>query len=479
MLLTLLKKEIREQVLGLRFLVLTVICLTLLPLSFFVSNRDYQNRVGDYNRLVQLGRDKTENVQMMELMSEAFSIEGYAPPAPLSVFALGLTGDSPGEFQSKRSGISFSRNTGEDKSILTLTGKMDFLFIVQVIFSLLAILFTFDAVCGEREQGTLKMMLSNPVPRDIVILGKLLGVLTAMVIPFVVAFLLGIAMLLLLGFPLDGGEMLVRIGGLMAGTVLFVAIFACIGLFVSARTERAKTAVIVLMMVWIMAINVIPKGATIIAQAFVPVESEEVVQIEKSMLRRDLELERGAAIERMESTLPQYLPSIPANAERNGEINTEREQMLKDVRDAYARDINDGLQRIDDNIQAKRDQLNMVAFLIARLSPVTSFSNFITNLAGTGQYDRVRFITAAKAHQDILDRNLFQHIQRDIGPSGTLSLSIDGDMIDMENLPAFTFERSSLIETASAVALDAGILILFLALSFSLAYVAFLKYDVR
>jgi len=113
------------------------------------------------------------------------------------------------------------------------------------------------------------------------------------------------------------------------------------------------------------------------------------------------------------------------------------------------------------------------------LSPATSFSGMITNLAGTGEYDRNRFVTAAQGYQQTLDRNLFRFIHRDIGPSGTLTMSIDGDSIDMKNLPAFMFGQASLGETLVILAIDAGILILFLALSFALAYVAFLKYDVR
>ena len=80
-------------------------------------------------------------------------------------------------------------------------GNLDFLFIVGTVFSLLALLFTCDAVAGEKEAGTLRINLSNPLPRDVFLWSKLIGGYIVFVVPFLVSFLLGLLLLVGQGFP--------------------------------------------------------------------------------------------------------------------------------------------------------------------------------------------------------------------------------------------------------------------------------------
>ena len=53
--------------------------------------------------------------------------------------------------------------------------KVDWAFIIGYVLSLIALLFTFDAVSSERERGTLRLMLANSVPRHTILIGKFLG----------------------------------------------------------------------------------------------------------------------------------------------------------------------------------------------------------------------------------------------------------------------------------------------------------------
>jgi len=63
---------------------------------------------------------------------------------------------------------------------------------VQIAMSLLALLFMFRSICGERESGTLKLMMANAVPRDIVLLGKWVGGYLGLILPFLLAAGIGI-----------------------------------------------------------------------------------------------------------------------------------------------------------------------------------------------------------------------------------------------------------------------------------------------
>jgi ABC-type transport system involved in multi-copper enzyme maturation permease subunit len=66
---------------------------------------------------------------------------------------------------------------------------MDWFLIVGVVMSLLALVFSYDAICGEREDGTLRLAISYPVSRSVLLLGKWTGGFLSLLLPFVTAWL--------------------------------------------------------------------------------------------------------------------------------------------------------------------------------------------------------------------------------------------------------------------------------------------------
>ena len=57
-------------------------------------------------------------------------------------------------------------NVGPDVS------KVDWEFIIGYVLSFVGLLFVFDSISGERQQGTMRLILSNSIPRYTVLLGK-------------------------------------------------------------------------------------------------------------------------------------------------------------------------------------------------------------------------------------------------------------------------------------------------------------------
>jgi len=474
---TITKKEILEQFISVRFIVLTVICITLLPMSLFVSYRDYQNRIADYNRSVKLNQKNLDKISFAEVFTGDFSIKGYRPPSPLSVFASGLSQSMPARLEVRKNGLSLLTNGAQDESLLTTTGKIDFVFILLIVFSLLAILFTFDAICGEKEQGTLRAALSNSIPRDKYIQGKYFGTMITLLLPLIVAILMGLILLILLGYPITGNEILPRIFFIFLSAVILISIFTSIGLFISSRVTNSKTSIVILISIWILLMFVIPKGSNIIAKAFIRVDSDEVVQLRKNLIRQNLELEKGKRIFEAEKTLPQFDPNNN-NEQENNRINEERNKVLNPIRNEYARKINDEINRIEDQHRLKKSRQNSLAISLARISPATSFSKITTDLAWTGEHSRQKFTKSAQAYQTVLNQALFNYIFRDINPNGGISMGISG-RINLKELPVFEFQRESLAETFKAIVLDVGLLLFFTVFCFVLVYVSFLKYDIR
>ena len=80
-------------------------------------------------------------------------------------------------------------------NLLPNSTQMDWAFLIGVVLSFAAILFTFDAISGERARGTLRLMLANSVPRHVLLGGKFLGALISIGLPFLMAVLVNLFLL--------------------------------------------------------------------------------------------------------------------------------------------------------------------------------------------------------------------------------------------------------------------------------------------
>ena len=53
---TLVAKEILETILDLRFTIVTLLCVVLIPLGMYVSRKNYEQRLADYQQAKQIYR---------------------------------------------------------------------------------------------------------------------------------------------------------------------------------------------------------------------------------------------------------------------------------------------------------------------------------------------------------------------------------------------------------------------------------------
>jgi hypothetical protein len=77
--------------------------------------------------------------------------------------------------------------------------KTDWAFTIGVRVSFVAILFTFDTIAGEKQQGTLRLVLAGVVPRSSVVLGKFAGTLISISLPLIIAILLNLLIINVFG----------------------------------------------------------------------------------------------------------------------------------------------------------------------------------------------------------------------------------------------------------------------------------------
>lgn len=124
-------------------------------------------------------------------------------------------------------------------SALLLSGQ---LWLLSVVVPLAAIAFGYAAISGERERGSIKLLLSQPYDRRDVVLGKLVGRFLAVAVPLVGVFAVQLVSVLPSSQELPGLEnyaILVALSCLLA--LVFVGL--AVGASAATRTRRRSLAV--------------------------------------------------------------------------------------------------------------------------------------------------------------------------------------------------------------------------------------------
>ena len=127
MLKTLIRKEITETILDLRFWIVTALFLILIPLGTYISRKDYEKRLDDYHRTKEMYQQS--NTKRLKPFDFNLLMEGYRPPSPLSIFACGIEPFMPDKVLTSRSGFfRTAKESSIDNPQSLLFGKVDLLF---------------------------------------------------------------------------------------------------------------------------------------------------------------------------------------------------------------------------------------------------------------------------------------------------------------------------------------------------------------
>lgn len=272
---------------------------------------------------------------------------------------------------------------------------------LQLFGPLLIILLGFNAVAGEREQGTLRQVLSQGADLRGWILGKsalLLGVALFVLMPA------GIASV----FAGDDLPLLwSRALPYAAVYFLYLAIFAGLTLAVSARTESARTSLAILLSLWAFSCILAPRAVASIAESLYPLPAANEW---RAALRADLKAghlsEQTIKADLMRRHGVDKVEDLPVNW--RGVLIQRNEEASNEVFDRHFGRIFDQIRRQDEIYQWG-----------ALISPLLALQTLSMALAGTDFEHHRHFLRAAEDHrrrmQWILNEDLSRHLEKDWG----------------------------------------------------------------
>ncbi|NPU10979.1 ABC transporter permease [Bradyrhizobium sp. 83002] len=119
------------------------------------------------------------------------------------------------------------------------------------LIPLIALLISHDAIVGDMERGTMLLLLSYPVARWQVLLGKFLGHLAVLAFATCLGYGAAAVALLITGSSFDG-EGFAAFAAMIGSSVLLGAVFVAIGYLVSAVVRDRGTAAGLCIGLWLM-----------------------------------------------------------------------------------------------------------------------------------------------------------------------------------------------------------------------------------
>jgi ABC-type transport system involved in multi-copper enzyme maturation permease subunit len=476
MLKTIIAKEARANILSFRFLASFVLLFVIVTVTSLVLAGDYVRRLDEHS---QRQAELENYLRSYAHFNRIGPILGAVqPPIPFQALVRGLTAE-------------VNLEQFDNDPLPVMFPLIDLTFIVAILVSLIALILSYDAVCGEKEDGTLKLMIANGLSRPKIVLGKFAGGLVTLLAPFLFSLAAGMLIILLHPRVSWSGADWAALGLIVVGAALYIAVFYLVGVLISSVHRSSPSSIMTSLFVWVLLVLVVPNLSPYVASFLSPTPSRIKVAREIDRLsdaERD-DLGRKLADENRREVLRQY----PVLAERLTEAEVKR-RVAEDAgyRTAYeaARAATqrgwDEANRIQgekvtvlrEDLRRKETAQTALARSISMASPMADFTYLATELSSTG----MRNMLHVRRLAEVWSGSFF----RDYQPKKLAELKAKdptadpwNTAVDMTDSPRFRYTPEGLGGRLVA-ALDAfAVLAVYVVALFAAAAVAFIRYDVR
>lgn len=210
-----------------------------------------------------------------------YGMYAFKPATPLALFDPGIN-DYIGTIQyleaHKENQASYK--PAADATALQRFGDLSGAMVLQLFLPLLIILLCFSMISGEREDGTLRQLLSIGATPAKLVWGKAVGVALALSVVLVPALVIGGVVsygVITVPDPHDMIDFPGKLVLLLLGYGLFFASFVFLSLTVSIEAKSSRTALTILVAFWIVAGLLLPRIAADVGRKAFPTPSASAV----------------------------------------------------------------------------------------------------------------------------------------------------------------------------------------------------------
>ena len=492
------QREFVSNVLTSRFMIGFTVCLVSTAAAVFVQVEDYEKRLAAYHVAL---REHQEETRTWDIYSQ-INPKAHRKPNPLSIFNVGME-KSGADMVSIQLATPIwekvAQKHGSDNPFLSIFLSIDVIFVFKIVLSALTILFAYNTISGEREDGTLKLVLSNPIPRDTLVVGKYLGGMLSLFPIVIVSYIVGILIAYASPATDFSSSDLFRLGAVLFLSLLYLSTCYLLGMLLSVWTKEATTTLILSMFIWGILTIVHSNIATFAVMKFPPYQP----QAEKEMLQQitqgweDFKEERDAYLLKKWgykypvsaiSQISDGALSLSINSDSPGELGFGEFYVIKPIHIVDVSKLQEvlGYQeplRIDYANQAEailkqREEVEesnrRFAKGISRFSFADAYRFAVGAITNTDRESYQNFIRRARNYK----HQVVDYLAGKNAFSARAWLSSDQGAAEFRDLPVFQNPHTSLSQSLSRASSDILILLAWNVVLFIGVYVSFLRYQI-
>lgn len=270
---TIARKEFIERWRDGQFRWAAILVFTLLAVALGVGWKSNRVVMAERQTAAQQSRSQWVNQGNRNPHSAAhFGVYAFKPRLPVAFLDPGMdafTGAALWVEAHYQNPLSY--RPAEDGTALQRFGELTAAGVLQVFLPLITILLAFSSFSGEKEQGTLRHLLSLGVPRSSILIGKSLGVagaLACLLLPGAVAGSIALALISEHDFL---RQSIWRVIPLALAYAIYLLTYLFLALGVSARVSSSRLALSGLLAFWAAATFLVPRAASDIAERLHPI----------------------------------------------------------------------------------------------------------------------------------------------------------------------------------------------------------------
>jgi ABC-type transport system involved in multi-copper enzyme maturation permease subunit len=450
-------RELLDHLQSLRFALTLLLVIVLMLMASVLYIHDYRQQVADYRENVRENLDllkKKAGKDLHEVVSDPPNLLIYRAPSPLGFIAEGHEKDLPNAFGVDAFELIGPQTILRRNYTLQRFDALDWVFTVGVILSFAAFAMTYDSISGEAETGTLRLCFSNSLPRATLLFGKYIGTITSLSIPLIIGICMNTLVIALFGvLPFEPTYWL-QIGGVVLFSVLYISVFATLGLFISCLTRSSSVSLVLLLLVWVCFTVFVPRTGGLLASRLVELPDEKTIARQANDTTHEIRKRYGEG-----RFSAHWSPGEPLT----------RSARIADAQQAIYNEY-------------RQQQLYQVKLAqnISRISPTAIYQIGCEALVGTGIKHYERFFKKAIEYR----RSLLQFTYEAYPFNPNLFLE-DADrqqlreiQISLDKIPKFDDPPSDFSTGFAEASLDILLLFLFNLVFFMGAFLAFTRYDV-
>ena len=494
MLWAIVRREITSNILSFRFLMGLLIYFSLIVTNLFVLTRGYEDRLQSYQTAIRENEDKISQVQRYSEFGLTHLLKCDRSPKLLSIFSEGVD-KRKGNTVTMAHGYvpAVAEQHGSDNPYLNIFSSIDFTVICQVVMSLLALLFAYDAISREKEAGTLRLALSGAVSRPMLLLGKYIAGMVSISLPLIASFVAGLLVIQFSPYVSFSSSDWIRILLIFLLSMLYVSLFFLIGLFLSTRTDRPSITLMFSMCVWVLFVLIVPNLTVLLVEHASPIQSEEPYKEQARQQWKQFETEVKDYFEKRGVEGPLDRASFGGVGARSGSSDYDSGETVQASRfrgeegvlfaqECYGFKENLRAQYADRIWQIRKKYLDenpnrqsLLALNISRISPTAVYYNAAAILAETDLGSFWRFMEQTRQYR----REWLEYLRdEEIFSSRRWFTTEFEEPFDLSKISRFKEQSEGIGNSLQRATLDIMILAVLNVLFFMGAFISFLRYDV-